>query len=129
MKIDIEKWISLLPVAEEQAAEGSILFSGMLLPGKADEICILSGALRLSFSQDDILKIESSPVEGYSIVAIRQRAPVLESMPSELCDLSSLSKRRPFALSVRSRKIISGPSHKFRALERQFLADEALLKE
>lgn len=129
MSIDIEKWISRLPLAEELAAEG-ILLSGQIINGGAGKICVLSGALRLTFSQDDVLKMENSLVEGQSAIVIRRKAPLLEleSMPSELCDVLS-SKRRPFALAVRSRNILVGPSQKYRNLERQFLVNEGLLEE
>jgi hypothetical protein len=130
MSIDIEKWISHLPIAEEEelAAEG-ILLGGRLISGKTGEICVQSGPLILTFSQDDILQMEKSPVEeDQSIIVIRREAPLLESRPSELCDLTT-SKRRPFALAVRSRDIIAGPGRRFRNLERQFLANEGLLEE
>jgi len=129
MSIDIEKWISLLPIAEELTTEG-ILLSGQIINGKAGEICVLSGTLKLTFSQDDILKMENSLIEGQSIIVIRRKAPLLEleSIPSELCDVLS-SKRRPFALTVRSRNILVGPSQRYRNLERQFLVNEGLLEE
>jgi len=133
MNIDLEKWLSQLPIVEEEIGHG-ILLNGWLVPGEIDQISIIVGELRLSFFSSDVVETKSvgstehlPPSAGVPIrLVVRRGAPILDiclERPSE----GFSQQRRPFALSVRPPTIIRGPSNKFRDLERQFLQSHSLI--
>lgn len=134
MNTDIKKWLSLLPFAEEQAANGIVL-NGCLVSSQARKATILVGGVYLSFHRSDILEIEPAdstedPVHPPSKVAIRvvirRGASLLDIGLGQLDDEPS-HHRRPFALSVRSLAATPAAADRFRNLERQFLLRHSLL--
>jgi hypothetical protein len=137
MNIRVEKLLSGLPFAEEQAGDGIVL-TGRLLAGEVDYFHCLIGELRLSFLPEDIEEVEPLSTSelllsqegigtaGTVRIVVRRGAPVQDIRPSELCEKMQ-PLRRPFALSVRPRVITVGPFTRFRDLEREFLLGRMLI--
>ena len=134
MNLDIEKWLSHIPLAEEVVGEGIVL-SGWLVPSKPEELCILIGELYLVFHRIDIVGMELvtsiedpgelKPAIEVRIV-IRRGSPILDIRLGQLREVLS-PQQRPFAFSVRPLSITLKPASRFRNLERQFLEDAGLI--
>jgi hypothetical protein len=108
MLIDLDKLLSSLPVAEEDAETG-IAISGRLAPSARGEICILVGDLGLYFLEVDVLRIEASVIDGLAKepissagmqVVIRRGAPLLDICLSKTYE-GFIPGHKPFALAVR----------------------------
>ena len=128
MLIDIDTWLSQLPLAEAEVTDG-LLFVGDLISSTPKEGRISVGEMRLTFSREDILDMEplAEPKNGCQHpthrILVRRGARLWEA------DLRSALPpgRRPFALSVRSPDIAYNQALRFRALEHDFLQRHGLL--
>jgi hypothetical protein len=132
MSMDVEKWLSHLPIAEERIGEG-ILLNGEFMPSAPGEARILVGELCLTFLREDILdlelaaELENSPPRPHLIrIVVRKGAPLLDARAKDLCG-TAVPGRRPFALSTRRSIITYDPSPRFRDLEHQFLQRQSLI--
>jgi hypothetical protein len=132
MGMDVEKWLSQLPIAEERISEG-ILLNGEFMPSAPGEARILVGELCLTFLREDVLdaaraaELENSwPLPQLVRVVVRKGAPLLDARAKDLCG-TALPGRRPFALSARPSIITSDPSPCFRDREHQFLQRQSLV--
>jgi hypothetical protein len=131
MRMDIEKWLSHLPIAEEHIVEG-ILFDVEFISSTPGEARVVVGELCLTFLREDILDIESaaemenSPPHGPFRIVVRKGAPLLDARANEICGKVALG-RRPFALSARPSIITHAHSPRFRELEHQFLKRHILI--
>jgi hypothetical protein len=132
MSMDVEKWLSHLPIAEEHFGEG-ILLNGEFMPSAPGEARILIGELCLTFLREDILDIEpaaeletSPPLAHLIRIVVRKGAAFLDARAKDLCCTAGPG-RRPFALSTRPSIITHDPSPRFRDLEHQFLQRQSLI--
>jgi hypothetical protein len=132
MKIDVARWVALLPLAEEPTVEGIVL-SGWLAPGEDGQADLFVGGLRLSFQIDDLLEIEPEaedvrPPGSPRLVHIllRRGAPILDIRLDALCQ-EQPPQLKPFALAVRPSHLLLGPVSRFRDLEREFLLKHGLI--
>jgi hypothetical protein len=133
MSMDVEKWLSHLPIAEEHIGEG-ILLNVEFMPSAPGEARILVGELCLTFLREDILDIEPAaelenlpPPHLHLIrIVVRKGAPLLDARAKDLCGTAAPG-RRPFALSTRPSIITHDPSPRFRDLEHQFLQRQSLI--
>lgn len=130
--MDVEKWLSHLPIAEEHIGEG-ILLNGEFMPSAPGEARILVGELCLTFHREDILDTEpaaelenSLPLRHVIRIVVRKGAPLLDARAKDLCG-AALPARRPFALTTRPSIMTSDPAPCFRDLEHQFLRRESLI--
>ncbi|HEY8455795.1 MAG TPA: hypothetical protein VIL34_09390 [Actinopolymorphaceae bacterium] len=134
MSSGFNHWLSRLPLADEQAADGIVL-TGRVFAGGLDQVHVLVDDLRLTFRAEDIVEVEEVPTSGGDRlhlaprvfrVVVRPGAPLQDARPGELCERPSPG-RRPFALSVRPPVITLGPATRFRDLEREFLLSQGLI--
>jgi hypothetical protein len=132
MSMDVEKWLSHLPIAEEHIGEG-ILLTGEFVPSAPREARILVGELCLTFLREDILDIEPAaelenapPLPRRIHIVVRKGARLLDAREKDLCG-TAVRGRRPFALSTRPSIVTDDPPPRFRDLERQFLQRQSLI--
>ena len=131
MSMDVENWLSHLPMAEEHICEG-ILLNGEFIPSAPGEARVLVGELCLTFLCEDILDIErAAESEDSSLhlrmmrIVIRKGAHLLDARAKDP-SVASVPGKRPFALAARP-SITYNPSPRFRELERQFRERHSLI--
>jgi hypothetical protein len=131
VSMDIEKWLSCLPLAEEHFVDGIVL-AGQLLPSGPDEVRILAGDLCLTFLREDVLdavpeyaQSDSSMSQPWLRIVVRKGASLAEARAKDLC-VAFAPGKRPFALAVRT-SIAYDPSPRFRELEYEFRRRHSLL--
>jgi hypothetical protein len=128
MPIDVQRWLTQVPNADEQFPDG-IALEGWLIAAEDGEARVLTGGLCLSLSRADIVGIEEVAEEDFAAAktsaihvraVVRRGAPLLDASPAELFD-GSIPSRAPFALATRPPVIRTGAMPRFRALERHYL--------
>jgi hypothetical protein len=130
--VDIKKWLSHLPAAEEHFGEGILLY-GELMPSAPGEARIAVGEVCLTLLRDDILSIEPAtelenapPHLDLIHIVVRKGAPLLDARAKDLCD-TAVPGKRPFSLAIRPSVITHDPFPRFRALEHEFLQRQSLI--
>jgi hypothetical protein len=131
MSMDVEEWLSRLPIAEEHTGQG-ILINGEFIPGAPGEVRFLVGELCLTFLREDILDIERAaesedppPHRLWMRIVVRKGACLLDARAKDLC-VTSVPGKKPFALAARP-SITYNPSPRFRELEHQFRQRHSLI--